>query len=172
MQFAYFVNGKEKISQVEILEVYMTYKMQLTLFTELFLIFLVFCALSYFVAKERSSKITRGIINLYETLQKIQDQKAINAQQKTTVLSFRFQSHELNQLHTTFNNVAKTILLAADSQKKDENKNKTLLNYSEAYGIFEDFNDAKHKAICLSNIGAIMLQKKDYSIALASLKFS
>ena len=75
-------------------------------------------------------------------------------------------------MHVTFNNVAKTILLAADSQKKDENKNKTLLNYAEAYGIFEDFNDAKHKAICLSNIGAIMLQKKDYSTALASLKFS
>ena len=73
------------------------------------------------------------------------------------MLSFRFQSYEINQLHSTFNNVAKTILLAADSKKKNENKNKALLNYSEAYGIFETFDDAKHKAICLSNIGAIML---------------
>ena len=68
MQFAYFVNGKQKILEVESLEVIMEVKMQLSLFTELFLIFLLFCALSYFVAKERSSKITRGIINLYETL--------------------------------------------------------------------------------------------------------
>ena len=172
MQFAYFVNGKQKILEVEALELYMEFRIQLTLLVEMFLIYLGFCILSYFVAKERSSKITRGIINLYETLQKIQDQKAINADQKTTVLSFRFQSHELNQLHVTFNNVAKTILLAADSKKKNENKNKALLNYSEAYGIFGDFDDAKHKAICLSNIGAIMLQKKDYSTALASLKFA
>ena len=62
------MNGKQKILDVESLEVIMEVKMQFSLFTELFLIFLLFCALSYFVAKERSSKITRGIINLYETL--------------------------------------------------------------------------------------------------------
>ena len=41
---------------------------------------------------------------------------------------------------------------------KDEDKNKALLNYSEAFAIFEEFQDVQHKGICIANIGAIMMQ--------------
>ena len=46
--------------------------------------------------------------------------------------------------------------------KEGEDREKSLLNYSEACAIFEDFQDEKHIGICYANIGAILMQKNEY----------
>ena len=56
--------------------------------------------------------------------------------------------------------------------KMDDEKEKALLNYSEAYYIFKQFKDEKQRAVCLANIGAIMMQKEDYCMAYISFKLS
>ena len=55
---------------------------------------------------------------------------------------------------------------------KDEKSENALLNYSEAYDIFRKFKDEQHKGICLANIGTIMMQKEDYSMAAASFEIA
>ena len=54
----------------------------------------------------------------------------------------------------------------------DDAKEKALLNYSEAYYIFKEFKDDKKRGVCLANIGAIMMQKEDYSMAYESFNLS
>ena len=96
----------------------------------------VFFLVGIFAVKRTSDQITRGIIHLYETLKEIADQKK---EQKTSVLSFKKSALELNELHRTFNKIAKTMMLASSGMK--ENKEKAMLNYCEAYHIFKEFND-------------------------------
>ena len=70
------------------------------------------------------------------------------------VLTFYEHNHEINELHRTFNSVVKTMLLA---HHFDKNRNTALLNYSDAYHIEQYARDKFHKAICLSNIGTLLL---------------
>ena len=61
--------------------------------------------------------------------------------------------------------------MLASSQESDKME-QALLNYSDAYYIFKKFGDERHRGICLANIGAIMMQKHDYTMAYASYKVS
>ena len=68
---------------------------------------------------------------------------------------------EINELQLNFNKVAKTLSLAGSSIDNKENE-AALLNYSEAYHIFGEFSpDHSQRGVCLMNIGAIMMRKKD-----------
>jgi tetratricopeptide (TPR) repeat protein len=68
--------------------------------------------LAFYRMKRLSGKMTAQIIYLYETLYQI----ASNHERKGAVeLSFKQSSKELNELHLTFNRVARTINLASQS---------------------------------------------------------
>ena len=60
-------------------------------------------------------------------------------------------------------------MLAQSGMKEKE---KALLNYSEAYYIFKSFGDEKHRAVSLANIGVLMMQKQDYRMAYESFSLS
>ena len=62
---------------------------------------------------------------------------------------------EMNALNLTYNKFAKIISLATNFDQ-DQNE-KALLNYSEAFGIFEDFDDQHQQGVCLTNIGTIFM---------------
>lgn len=87
--------------------------------------------------------MTNQIINLYETLYQIsRDRKT--KKNEAVQLSFKHSSKELNQLHLTFNAVARTLNLATQSIKDQEGKEKqasALLSYADAYKIFEEFGN-------------------------------
>ena len=78
------------------------------------------------------------------------------------VLTFYEHNHEINELHRTFNSIVKTMLLA---HHQDDNENMALLKYTDAYYIEQYAQNSSHKSICLSNIGALLFQKKDYYMA-------
>lgn len=108
-----------------------------------------------------SQKMTGQIINLYETLYQIVSMNQSNKDNKGAVqLSFHPSCKEINELHLTFNRVAKTINLATQSimdQQGDEKLAQALMSYSEAYHIFGEFDkDHKERGVCLANIGSIM----------------
>ena len=60
-------------------------------------------------------------------------------------------------------------MLAQTGMKEKE---KALLNYSEAYYIFKQFGDDKQRAVCLANIGVLMMQKQDFKMAFESFSLS
>ena len=71
--YAYFVDGKESQATFEDNESYMQAIVTKKLNIAVVGISLCFCLLAIFFAKNRSSKMTRGIITLYETLRSILD---------------------------------------------------------------------------------------------------
>ena len=87
-----------------------------------------------------------------------------DSKQKKVELSFKPSSFELNDLHLTFNKVAKTINIANQKTRKGE-EYKALIDYSEAYHIFADFQNNRKMGICLSNIGTLRMRLKEYSRA-------
>ena len=47
---------------------------------------------------------------------------------------------------------------------------KTLLSYSEAYEIYEEYDDDDHIGTCLANIGVIFMYMEAYEMAYESFK--
>ena len=76
-------------------------------------------------------------------------------------LTFKQSTAELNELHLTFNKVAKTINIANTTIKEGEEA-KAILNFNEAYHIFKDFNNERQMSVCISNIGGLRMQIKSY----------
>ena len=64
-------------------------------------------------------------------------------------------------MHLTFNKAAKTMHLASQSvndQAGDEGLAQALLNYADAFKIFDEFDkNHKHKGVCLANVGSILI---------------
>ena len=85
----------------------------------------------------------------------------MSSETKSVALSFRPSNAEINELHLTFNKVAKTMDLARLQGRKGQ-EDQALLNFSEGYNIFEDFNNIRAMGICMSNIGAIHFESKRY----------
>lgn len=111
--------------------------------------------------------MTLQIVQLYETLYEIASERR---QDGVVELEYRESSKELNELHLTFNRVAKTLNLASRSMKAQLNERQqaeALLSYADAYHIYSEF-DPKHsqKGVCLANIGSIMMQKGEYQRAI------
>ena len=69
-----------------------------------------FVILAVLRVKRLAKKMTSSIITLYETLYEIQSEQ--KDKKRTVELSYRETSKELNELHLTFNRVARTINLA------------------------------------------------------------
>ena len=107
------------------------------------------------VLRDRAKKLTRSVRDLYETLKVVAD-KMLDDETVVTpnVLIFREHNQEIDELLRTFNSVVKTMVLA---QNPDDNRSTAILNYSDAYYIEQYEDDYSHKAICLSNIGILML---------------
>ena len=76
---------------------------------------------------------------------------------------------ELNELHLTFNRVARTINLASqkmDTQLTEEQQAQALLSYADAYYIYHEFDENhRQKGVCLANIGSIMMKMDDHKKA-------
>ena len=87
------------------------------------------------------------------------------------MLSFKAATKELNELHRTFNKVIRSTIINRSDQTGQATE-KELLQLSEAYYIFKDFDDDEQCGICLSNIGAIMYQKYDFVMAYESFKMA
>ena len=100
----------------------------------------------------------------------MQDKKQEEDAIYPNVLTFKQNNAELDELHRTFNAIVRTMMLASYSMKDE--KEKALLNYSEAYFIEQYEKDDSHKGICLANIGGIMAQKEEYEMAVASFEVS
>ena len=87
--------------------------------------------------------MTANIISLYETLSEIQVER--KGKHKGAVeLSYKETSRELNELHLTFNRVARTINLASQSMKErltEEQQAQALLSYGDAYHIYHSFDE-------------------------------
>ena len=79
--------------------------------------------------------MTKQVITLYENLLQISTKGKRNAVHFTYVPA----SEEMNELNLTYNKFAKIISLATTYENHQSEK--ALLNYFEAFGIFEDFHD-------------------------------
>ena len=113
-----------------------------------------------FRIKEIARKMTHKIIWVYETLEGILAQHRADKSNKIQLV-YKASSMEINELQLNFNKVATTLSLADRTIDNKENE-AALLNYSEAYRIFGDFSkDHSQRGVCLMNIGAIMMRKKD-----------
>ena len=120
MKMGYFEEGRETIEKID-KDILSVRKVVLTsIGMAIALITFVFFLIALALAKDRSREITSDIVQLYETLQKIINQQKDNSGKSTAVLSFESRSEELDGLHLTFNNVAKTIILASSAMKRDE----------------------------------------------------
>lgn len=76
--------------------------------------------LAVFRVKRLAFKMTDNIINLYETLYEISTEQ--KGKKGAVELSYKETSKELNELHLTFNRVARTITLATQSMATDLNE--------------------------------------------------
>lgn len=94
--------------------------------------------------KRLAIKMTAQIIHLYETLYQIASDRT---RKGAVELSFKHTSKELNELHLTFNKVARTINLASLTMKdtiEDEHAlAQSLLGYADAYHIYHEY-DTEH----------------------------
>lgn len=79
------------------------------------------------------------------------------------VLNYRPASREVNELHLTFNKMARTMMNTFDDEKCSEEK--ALLNLADTYNVFEEFKNPREQAVCITNIGAIMKKKGDLKMA-------
>ena len=86
---------------------------------------------------------------------------------QNVALSFRPSTKELNELHLTFNQVVKTFNIARQTFKEGE-EGKAIINYTEAYHIFGDFKNTRQMGVCMSNIGSVHKQLKQYDNAQAA----
>ena len=84
-------------------------------------------------------------------------------------LTFKASCAELNELQLTFNKVAKMIKITNKTVNKGYEL-RALLDYSEAYFVFKEFQDGHQVGICLSNMGAIRFSIFQYEKA--NLSFS
>ena len=129
----------------------------MTVILSLFLIFRI---------KEIAKKMTDKIIWVYETLENVISIRKTGDDSEIQLV-YKASSMEINELQLNFNKVAKTLSLATSSIDNKESE-AALLNYSEAYHIFGEFDrDHSQRGVCLMNIGAIMMRKKDWNQAFA-----
>ena len=113
MKLAYFIQGMDALERSDKFKAKTKRIVLLVIGSGLSIITLVFIALAYSLAKERAHKITNGIIRLYTTLDGIRQKQRSDKEKLTpTVLSFKHQCHELNELHKTFNQAAKKVMVA------------------------------------------------------------
>ena len=138
---AFFTDGTAFMAQIKVTQKKMFLKSlgkmaaYLTVGTILLILY------GYWRAKSIAQKMTKQVVTLYENLNEIsQKSKGKQSGQRNVVeLKYVPACKEMNDLNLIYNKFAKIISLASTF---DEDQNdKALLNYSEAFGIFEDFDD-------------------------------
>ena len=82
-------------------------------------------------------KMTRQIINFYETLEDI----LLSDGTKNVDLTYSAYSAELNELQLAFNKFVKVINIS-NKTLKEGSEYRAMLDYAEAYHIFADFENA------------------------------
>ena len=83
-------------------------------------------------------KMTRQIINFYETMEDI---LLIDGTKKVD-LTYSASCAELNELQLAFNKFAKAINIANETVKEGS-EYRAMLDYAEAYYIFSDFENQR-----------------------------
>ena len=110
---AFFQDGEEIANKVKTI----TDKLIKDVFMEILIVVcgvtLGLIILGFFRVRRLAYKMTASIINLYETLHEISG--ARKGMKGAVELSYKSTSKELNELHLTFNRVARTINLASKS---------------------------------------------------------
>ena len=124
MKFGYFFDGTAALEQALEKEKQLKYIVLSKVSIPIVIVTVCFMICGIIQIKDRSEKITRGIITLYETLEDIQNQKKGRAK---TILSFKKSAFELNELHLTFNKVARTTMLT--SSRNNDEMEKALLDF-------------------------------------------
>jgi len=84
------------------------YEVVMQFVTFLLLFMIIFCIIMTLLLFKLANAITRPVIELYEVIKHVVKQ----GKGKKMKLSYKQTNHELNQLHTTFNNIAKTLQIA------------------------------------------------------------
>ena len=111
MKLAFFVDGERYARKI----IALSQSLENNVFYEVLIVILCATVLLVVIgilrARRIAFKMTAQIIHLYETLYQIAEAKKEGAVE----LSFRETSKELNELHLTFNRVARTINLATES---------------------------------------------------------
>ena len=165
---AFFQDGEEIANKVKTI----TDKLIKDVFMEILIVVcgvtLGLIILGFFRVRRLAYKMTASIINLYETLHEISG--ARKGMKGAVELSYKSTSKELNELHLTFNRVARTINLASKSmatKMTEEQQAQALLSYADAFHIYHEFDEHhRQKGVCLANIGSIMSQMGDYKTAM------
>ena len=115
MKLAFFIDGKNIATIVEKLKAKLVKDVFYIVLMAVLLASTLMIILAVTRVKRLSIKMTAQIIYLYETLYQISsDRKRKGAVE----LSFKQSSKELNELHLTFNKVARTINLATQSMSE------------------------------------------------------
>ena len=163
MKLAFFMRGEKIARQITELEDKLVKDVFFEVSISVILATTFLIVIGLLRVKQFAFNMTAQIIHLYETLYQISsDRKRKNG---AVQLSFQHTSEELNELHLTFNRVARTINLATQSMSElqtEHEQAQALLSYSDAYHIYNEF-DSEHsqKGVCLANIGQIMMQMDD-----------
>ena len=133
---AYFSDEKEFLESLnEITRILRKKKFQ---WSVVFFFLILICVIFfYWRARVVGKKMTRQIVNLYESLHYM-----VNTSKKGGrggVLTYRPASAEVNELHLTFNKMAKTMMNSFEGEKCSEEK--ALLNLADTYNVFGEFEN-------------------------------
>ena len=123
------------------------------------LISFIFLVAGLIRIKTIAKKSTKHVIYLLESCENILRSGSSNIK-----LTFKPSAAEINELQLTFNKVAKTINIA-NTQVKEGEEGKAMLNFNEAYQIFKDFGNERQMSVCNSNIGSLGMRIKEYKMA-------
>ena len=122
---------------------------------------IVFLIVGLIRIKTISRKMMKQVVFLLESCETILLSRKGS---KSAGLTFKPSTAELNELHLTFNKVAKTISIASTKVEEGEEA-QAMLNFNEAYHIFKDFKNERQMSVCVSNIGALRMKVKEHSWA-------
>ena len=121
MKIAFFIEGTKIAEQIQSLNDTLVKEIFYKVMLVVLLLTILFVIIASLRATNLATRMTAQIIHLYETLYEIASDQNRHG---CVELSFKQTSQELNELHLTFNRVARTMNLASlsmqDKGREDE----------------------------------------------------
>ena len=140
MKLAFFIKGTELVDKINELHQMLVKGVFMQVLYVVIVATLLLILVGVLRVKRLAVKTTAQVIHLLETLYQISSEREANG---AVQLSFKETSLELNELHLTFNRVARTVNLATCSmsdQLTEEQLAQALLTYADAYHIYSEFD--------------------------------